>query len=74
MSSCTTNSVISSEVNGDCVLLMGNVALLSIREIRIEAKQANYVIFERKNGVWCYASEVPVMLKIQGKSYKLPAS
>jgi len=53
---------------------MGNVALLSIREIRIEAKQANYVIFERKNGVWCYASEVPVMLKIQGKSYKLPAS
>ena len=74
MSSCATYSVISSEGNGDCVLFMGNGTLLSNREIRIDAKQANNVIVERKNEVWYYSSEVPIMLKIQGKSYKLPAS
>lgn len=74
MSSCATYSVISSEVNGDCVLFMGNGTLLSNREMRIETKQVANVIVECKNGVWYYTSEVPVKLKIQGKTYKLPAS
>jgi hypothetical protein len=67
-------SVIGTEVNGDCVLFMGNGTLLCNKNVKIETEQVGNVTLELKNDVWYYTASVDCKITIQGKVYQLKAA
>ena len=74
MTSQATYSVIGTEVNGDCVLFMGNGTLLCSKDVKIETKQVGNVVLEMKNDVWYCTASVDCTITVPGRVYMLKAS